>query len=44
MDSLYHISTLAPDEFVGGAIRPHENDTINGDKVNAVFAYDTPAG
>lgn len=44
MGSVYHISTLTPDEFVGGAIRPHENDTINGDRVNAVFAYDVPAG
>ena len=37
---LYHISTLKPDEFLDGKIKSFENDTIEGERVNAIWASD----
>ncbi len=37
---LHHVSTLAPNEFKNHAIMSFENETITGERVNAIWADD----
>lgn len=39
--TLYHISTVNP-VFTNNTLMPHENKTIDGETINAIFASDIP--